>query len=100
GRGVSSPRGQFALLETCALAPHFTLLGIDGKEYSLPNNAGEKPTLLVFFKTTCGMCDTAFPYINRLAQTNTEGRQLWAIAQDGAERNNTLAKVEILALSA
>jgi peroxiredoxin len=70
------------LLETGALAPHFTLLGIDGKEYSLPKGAGGQPLLLVFFKTTCGTCDTAFPYINRLRETYPEGWHLWAIAQD------------------
>jgi len=61
------------LLETGALAPHFTLLGVDGKEYSLPKDAGGEPTLLVFFKTTCGTCDTAFPYVNRLRETYPEG---------------------------
>jgi len=70
------------LLETGALAPHFTLLGVDGKEYSLPKDAGGEPTLLVFFKTTCGTCDTAFPYVNRLRETYPEGWRLWAIAQD------------------
>jgi peroxiredoxin len=70
------------LLETGALAPHFTLLGVDGKECSLPKGAGGQPTLLVFFKTTCGTCDTAFPYINRLREIYPTGWQLWAIAQD------------------
>lgn len=70
------------LLETGALAPHFTLLGIDGKEYSLPRGAGGRPLLLVFFKTTCGTCDLAFPYINRLREMYPDGWNLWAIAQD------------------
>ncbi|TMG06185.1 MAG: TlpA family protein disulfide reductase [Chloroflexi bacterium] len=70
------------MLETGALAPHFTLLGVDGKEYSLPKDAGGEPTLLVFFKTTCGTCDTAFPYVNRLRETYPEGWRLWAIAQN------------------
>lgn len=70
------------MLETGALAPHFTLLGIDGVEYSLPRSAGGRPTVLVFFKTTCGTCDLAFPYINRLRDVYPDGWQLWAIAQD------------------
>jgi peroxiredoxin len=70
------------LLETGALAPHFTLLGIDGQEYSLPNDTAGKPTLVVFFKTTCGTCDVLFPYINRLRETYSDGWNLWAIAQD------------------
>jgi peroxiredoxin len=70
------------LLETGALAPHFTLLGIDGREYSIPNDTAGQPTLLVFFKTTCATCDVAFPYINRLRDTYPEGWNLWSIAQD------------------
>jgi peroxiredoxin len=70
------------LLETGALAPHFTLLGIDGKEYRLPNSLDGEPALLVFFKTTCATCDLAFPYINRLRETYPARWHLWAIAQD------------------
>lgn len=70
------------MLETGALAPHFTLLGIDGRDYSLPASAGGKPTVIVFFKTTCGTCDVAFPYVNKLRDTYPEGWHLWAIAQD------------------
>jgi peroxiredoxin len=81
-----------ATLETGALAPHFTLLGIDGKEYSLPANADGKPTLLVFFKTTCGTCDVAFPYINRLRDTYPDGWNLWAVAQDPAATASKYAR--------
>ena len=70
------------MLETGALAPHFTLLAIDGKEYQLLNSAQGQPSLLVFFKTSCATCDLAFPYINRLRETYPTGWQLWAIAQD------------------
>lgn len=70
------------MLETGALAPHFTLLGTDGKEYRLPNSVGGQPSLLVFFKTTCATCDLAFPYINRLRDAYPQDWHLWAIAQD------------------
>jgi peroxiredoxin len=80
------------LLETGALAPHFTLLGVDGKEYSLPKDAGGQPTLLVFFKSTCGTCDTAFPYINRLPEIYPTGWQLWAIAQDPPQEASEYAR--------
>jgi peroxiredoxin len=69
-------------LDTGALAPHFTLLGTDGQEYSLPRDTAGEPALLVFFKTTCGTCDLAFPYINRLRSQYSDGWKLWAIAQD------------------
>ena len=80
------------MLETGALAPHFTLLGIDGKEYSLPRDGDAQPILLVFFKTTCGTCDTAFPYVNRLRETYPEGWHLWAIAQDALREATQYAR--------
>ena len=70
------------MLDTGALAPHFTLLGIDGREYAVPRDTAGSPALLVFFKSTCATCDVAFPYINRLRATYPDGWQLWAIAQD------------------
>ncbi len=80
------------MLEIGALAPHFTLLGIDGREYSVPNDVSGKPALLVFFKTTCATCDLAFLYINRLRQSYPDGWQLWAIAQDPPERASEYAR--------
>ena len=80
------------MLETGALAPHFTLLGIDGREYSLPNGLAGRPTLLVFFKTTCETCDVAFPYLNKLRQAYPEGWRIWAIAQDPPEKARNYAE--------
>jgi len=82
------------LLETGALAPHFTLLGIDGQEYSLPNDTAGSPALLLFFKTTCGTCDVAFPYINRLRKTYPNGWSLWAIAQDAPAAASEYARTQ------
>ncbi len=73
------------MLESGALAPHFTLLGIDGREYTLPNTVQGEPALLVFFKSTCATCDLAFPYINRLREAYPDTWHLWAIAQDQPE---------------
>lgn len=70
------------VLETGALAPHFTLLGTDGREYALPRDTAGRPTLLVFFKNGCATCDLAFPYINRLPQAYPDSWHLWAIAQE------------------
>jgi len=80
------------MLETGALAPHFALLGIDGREYSIPKDTGGAPAVLVFFKSTCATCDLAFPYINRLHVSYPEGWQLWAIAQDPPEAAAEYAK--------
>jgi peroxiredoxin len=69
-------------IEVGALASHFTLLGTDGREYFLPQSMEGRPAVLVFFKTTCGTCDLAFPYINRLLEAYPEGWHLWAVSQD------------------
>ena len=70
-------------IEVGARAPDFSLEGIDGETYSLADALGRGPVLLAFFKTTCGTCDLAFPYINRLRGSYPADRwSLWAIAQD------------------
>jgi peroxiredoxin len=74
------------LIEAGALAPHFTLLALDGREYRLPDSLEGRPALLVFFKTTCGTCDLTFPYLNRLLDIYPEGWRLWAVSQDPPDR--------------
>lgn len=70
-------------IEAGARAPDFSLSGIDGDTYSLSDALSRGPLLLVFFKTTCGTCDLAFPYINRLLDAYPgDGWSLWAVAQD------------------
>lgn len=70
-------------IEAGARAPDFSLKDIDGETYSLSDALARGPLLLVFFKTTCGTCDLAFPYINRLTESYPAGGwSLWAVAQD------------------
>ena len=70
-------------IEAGARAPDFSLTGIDGDAYSLSDALSRGPLLLVFFKTTCGACDLAFPFINRLLDAYPgDGWSLWAVAQD------------------
>ena len=67
-------------------APDFSLKGTDGESYTLAAALAHGPLLLVFFKTTCGTCDLAFPYINRLRESYPDdGWSLWAVAQDTPE---------------
>jgi len=76
------------ILAAGALASHFTLLGIDGREYSLSGSLGGRPAVLVFFKTSCGTCDVAFPYINRLREAYPgDSWHLWAVSQDPPDRS-------------
>jgi peroxiredoxin len=86
-----------------ALAPHFTLLGLDGREYSLPASSAGQPLLLVFFRVSCNTCDVAFPYINRMraAYLDVPGGHdwhLWTISQDDLKRSDAYSqKFEIAA---
>jgi peroxiredoxin len=80
------------VLEVGAVASHFTLLGVDGKEYSLPAALEERPAILVFGKTGCGACDLAFPYLNRLRVAYPDGWGLWVILQDQAKEAREYAK--------
>ncbi len=79
------------ILEAGALAPPFTLLGIDGREHAFPREAEGEPVLLVFFKTTCATCDVTFPYLNRLRAEYAGGWQMWAIAQDRPQQASEYA---------
>jgi peroxiredoxin len=73
-------------LETGVMAPHFDLLGLDGREYALPRDLGDEPLLLAFFRVKCATCDLAYPYINKLRATYPEGWKLWSVCQDEPER--------------
>jgi peroxiredoxin len=79
------------MLQPGALAPHFTLLGIDGREYSLPGETEGQPLLLVFFRVSCNTCDLSFPYINRLKAAYPEAWQMWTISQDDLDRSRAYA---------
>lgn len=74
------------MIKAGALAPHFALLGLDGREYSLPGSAVGQPLLIVFFRVSCNTCDLAFPYINRLRTEYPDGWRLWTISQDDPQR--------------
>jgi peroxiredoxin len=78
-------------LEVGALGPHFTLLGIDGREYSLPGSRGEGPLLIVFLRSTCPTCDVAFPYIGKLVDAY-DGFDCWAVSQDDPKAAAAYAK--------
>ncbi len=79
-------------IEAGALASHFALPGTDGREYALPQSLDGRPAVLVFFKTTCGTCDLAFPYVNRLPEAYPEGWHLWAVSQDSPDRSTEYAQ--------
>jgi peroxiredoxin len=81
-----------SVLERGALAPHFTLLGLDGREYSLSGDVAGQPLLLVFAKTGCGACDLALPYLERLREAYEDGWVYWIVAQDPPEAAGKYAR--------
>lgn len=77
------------MLAAADRAPGFSLPDVDGRGQAFP--VGGRLTLLAFFKTTCGTCDVAFPYINRLREAYPHGWDIWAIAQDPPDAARTYA---------
>ncbi len=67
-------------------APDFSLLALDGKNYSLREALQSGPVLLAFFKESCPVCQFTFPFIERIYQgVNRSGSvRVWAISQDDA----------------
>jgi len=65
-------------------APDFSLLALDGKDYSLQEALQSGPVLLAFFKESCPVCQFTFPFIERIYQgVNSAGSiRIWAISQD------------------
>lgn len=81
-----------AILQSGAIASHFALLGLDGREYTLPGDLESQPAVIVFFRTGCPTCDIAFPYINQLREAYPEGWRLWAVSQDAPEKAGPYAE--------
>jgi peroxiredoxin len=76
-----------------SLAPDFSLMGIDGKEYRLSQALKQGPLLTVFVKTTCPACDLVMPYLQRLSEAyRREGWQLWVVSQNFADSSRQYAE--------
>jgi peroxiredoxin len=66
-------------------APDFELPGLDGLTYALHEADADGPVLLAIWRSTCGTCRLAAPYLSRLADAYENlGWTFWAIAQDDA----------------
>ena len=59
-------------------APHFGLIALDGKKYSLQEGLKHGPVLAAFFKVACPICQYTFPFLERLyQQLRSSGVQIW-----------------------
>lgn len=49
-----------------SIAPNFSLLSLDGQEYSLAKEMQHGPVVVAFFKVSCPVCQLTFPFLERL----------------------------------
>ncbi len=61
-------------LEAGVMAPDFSLPTVDGKQISLQDTLRQGPVLLAFFKVSCPVCQYAFPFFERIFQSNRSGK--------------------------
>jgi peroxiredoxin len=73
---------QRKLLERGSRAPDFRLPRLDGGTVALQEILANGPALIAFFKTTCPVCQFAFPFLERIHQAGT--LPVCAISQDDA----------------
>jgi peroxiredoxin len=73
---------QPKLLDPGSRAPDFRLPRLDGGTVALQEILANGPALIAFFKTTCPVCQLAFPFLERIHQAGT--LPVCAISQDDA----------------
>ncbi len=82
-----------SVLKAGKSAPHFGLIAIDGKKYSLQEGLKRGPVLAAFFKVSCPTCQYTFPFLERLyQQLSSSGVQVWGISQDGVRDSERFAR--------
>ena len=80
-------------LDAGVLAPDFTLPTVDGKQVSLKEVLQKGPVLLAFFKVSCPVCQYAFPFYERIFQSNrSDSVTVLGISQDDAKKTKTFLK--------
>ena len=55
-------------IESGNTAPGFSLMALDGKQYSLDSLLEHGPVVLGFFKISCPVCQFTFPFLQRIAE--------------------------------
>jgi len=75
-----------AALAVGAKAPDFTLKTLDGKLFSLGEELGRGPVVVVFFKVSCPTCQYALPFFERLHKAyKNKGISLVGVSQNDAK---------------
>jgi peroxiredoxin len=74
-------------------APEFTLPALDGRQVSLSELLRKGPVVLAFFKVSCPVCQYAFPYYERMYQSNRDANASFiGISQDNAKNTEAFLK--------
>ena len=74
-------------------APVFSLRGLDGKGYSLPELLQTGPVVAAFFKISCPVCQFTFPFLERLYKKyGGDGVTFLGISQDDARATKEFAR--------
>ena len=72
------------MLKQGAGAPDFELAAADESRLSLKEILASGPAVIAFFKTTCPVCQYAFPFLERLHRNAGGKLRFYAISQDPA----------------
>lgn len=74
-----------AALSAGTRAQNFTLPTVGGKQVSLDEVLQKGPVVLAFFKTSCPVCQYAFPFLERVYRANQSANvTVLGVSQDNA----------------
>src|SRR5437763_12053470 len=77
---------QNRMLEPGERAPDFDLRDAHGRTHSLRDLVKSGPVLMAFFKTTCPVCQLAFPFLDRIHRGQANPAiSIFGVSQDDAE---------------
>ena len=80
-------------INTGNVAPGFSLKGLDGKGYALPELLKQGPVVAAFFKISCPVCQFTFPFLERLyTRYGGDGVTFLGISQDDARSTKEFAR--------
>jgi peroxiredoxin len=80
-------------LASGSIAPGFSLLSLEGREYSLAKEMKRGPVVVAFFKVSCPVCQFTFPFLERLHKRyGGEGVTFLGVSQDDARATRRFAE--------
>ena len=74
------------------VAPEFSLIALDGKEYSLKSAKARGLVVAAFFKISCPVCQFTFPFLERIHERYGGDVTILGISQDDAAATRKFAE--------